>query len=150
MERQRRIAALRKYLFDFGSSEEVGRSVIEGHRTDYVPVLSTTVWEESRGYGFEKPAFKDEVWAWLRGQKLDQDGTRVRDHTFRFRVAPGEYDLEMKVVPFKDKSQLTIGGVVGGPMTVPVRKGSPVTKLRIRAAGEGAAVAVRIEDDYGR
>ena len=39
--RLERIAALRKYLFDFGSTEHVGRDNIEGHRTDYLPVLAT-------------------------------------------------------------------------------------------------------------
>ena len=52
----RAVAALRKYLFDFGSTEHVGQSHIEGHRTDYLPVLHTAVWNVERGYGFDKRA----------------------------------------------------------------------------------------------
>jgi hypothetical protein len=148
-DRLQRIAALRKYLFDFGSTEHVGRNIIEGHRTDFVPVLYSTVWEEARGYGFEKPAFSDDDWPWMRGQKLDRDGTRVREHEFRFRVAPGEYDLVMKVVPFNEEGQLTVSGVVGGPLHVAVRKKSPITTVRIRVAGDRPVIGIRVEGDYG-
>ena len=113
-----RIAALRKYLFDFGSTEHVGRSNIEGHQTDYVPVLHTAVWNEERGYGFDKPAMQDDDQPWMGGQKLDRDGTRVRDHVFRFRVQPGQYDLVMSVVPFTDQRQVIVTGVDGGPLTL--------------------------------
>ena len=147
--RLQRIAALRKYLFDFGSAENVGRNNIEGHRTDYAPVLSSTVWDEERGYGFDKPGFQDEDWAWMKGQKLDRDGTRVRDHEFRFRVAPGEYDLQMKVVPFGEQGQLTVTGVAEGPLTVRVQKKSPVTTTKIKVTGEKPVVGIRIENDYG-
>ena len=116
--RLERIASLRKYLFDFGSTEHVGRSNIEGHRTDYLPVLSTAVWDEERGYGFDKPALQDDDQPWMGGQKLDRDGTRVRDHVFRFRVVPGEYDLVMSVVPFNDRSQVIVSGADGGPLTL--------------------------------
>ena len=147
--RLRRIAALRKYLFDFGSSEQVGRDNIEGHRSDYVAVLASTVWDAARGYGFDKAAFRDEDRLWLKNQKLDRDSSRVRDHLFKYRVAPGEYDLTMKVVPFSEQGQLTITGVVGGPLTLSVQKKIPVTSVRIRVTGERPVVGIRVENDYG-
>lgn len=147
--RLRRIAALRKYLFDFGSTEHVGRDNIEGHRSEYVAVLASTVWEETRGYGFDKPAFGDEDRPWMKGEKLDRDSTRVRDHRFLFRVVPGEYDLTMQVVPFGEQGQLTVTGVASGPLTLRVKKKTPVTTARIRVSGERPVVGIRVENDYG-
>ena len=83
-DRLRKIAALRKYLFDFGSLEYVGRHNIEGHRTAYTPVLASAVWDETRGYGFDKPAFRDEDRLCLKGQKLDRDATRAHDHVMMY------------------------------------------------------------------
>ena len=147
--RLERIASLRKYLFDFGSTEHVGRSNIEGHRTDYLPVLHTAVWNEERGYGFDKPAFQDDDQPWMGGQKLDRDGTRVRDHEFRFRVAPGQYDLAMNVVPFNDQSQVIVTGVEGGPVTLDVRKKDPVKSLKIKATGNDPVIGIHVNNDYG-
>ena len=79
---------------------------------------------------------QDDDQPWMGGQKLDRDGTRVRDHVFRFRVAPGQYDLAMKVVPFNDQGQLTVTGIVGGPLTLDVQKKDPVKTLRIKVTGD--------------
>jgi hypothetical protein len=147
--KQKQIAALRKHLFDFGSTEHVGRSTIEGHHTDYVPVLATTVWDEARGYGFDKPGLKDEDQPWMAKQKLDRDGTRVRDQLFQFRVAPGRYDLTMNVAPFGDPGQVTVSGVAGGPLKVEVRKKNPVTTLQVEVAGEKPTIGIQINNDYG-
>lgn len=144
-----RIAALRKYLFDFGSTEHVGQSNIEGHRTDYVPVLHTTVWNAGRGYGFDKQAFGDDDQPWMGNQKLDRDATRVRDHVFQFRVESGQYDLVMSVVPFTDQRQVIVTGVDGGPLTLTVRKKDPVQKLKIKATGKEPLIGIQIKDDYG-
>jgi len=147
--RLERIAALRKYLFDFGSTEHVGRNNIEGHRTDYVPVLATAVWDKQRGYGFDKKAFQDDDQSWMGGQKLDRDGTRVRDHVFRFRVAPGQYDLTIKVVPFSDRGQLTVTGGEAGPLELAVEKKDPVKTLKIKVTGEAPVIDIQLDNDYG-
>ena len=148
--RLERIAALRKYLFDFGSTEHIGRNNIEGHRTDYEPVLATTVWHEQRGYGFDRPAMRDDDQPWMGGRKLDRDGTRVRDHVFQFRVAPGQYHLAMMVVPFNDQRQLTVTGVVGGPLTLDVpRKKDPVKTLRITVSDDQPVIGIQLNNDYG-
>jgi len=144
-----RIAALHKYLFDFGSTEHVGRSNIEGHSTDYVPVLHTTVWSDERGFGFDKPAMQDDDQPWMGNQKLDRDGTRVRDHVFRFRVQPGRYELAMSVVPFTDQRQVTVTGVDGGPLTLTVRKKEPVQCVQIQVTGNEPAIGIQIQNDYG-
>ena len=145
-----RIAALRKYLFDFGSTEHIGRSNIEGHRTDYEPVLATTVWDEQRGYGFDKPAMRDDDQPWMGGQKLDRDGTRVRDHVFQFRVAPGQYDLALTVAPFNDQRQLTVTGVVGGPLRLDVpQKKNPMKALRITVSEDQPVIGIQLNNDYG-
>ena len=147
--RLERIAALRKYLFDFGSLEHVGRNNIEGHRSDYVAVLSSTAWDKARGYGFDKPAMGDEDRLWMKNQKLDRDATKVRDHVFQFRVVPGEYDLTMNVVPFSEHGQLTVTGVAGGPLMLPVQKKSPITTTRIKVTGEQPVVGIQVKNDYG-
>ncbi len=145
-----RIAALRKYLFDFGSTEQIGRSNIEGHRTDFKPVLANTVWNEERGYGFDKPAMQDDDSPWMGSRKLDRDGTRVREHVFRFRVAPSEYDLALMVVPFNDQRQLTVTGVVGGPLTLDIpRKKDPLKTLRITVSGDQPVIGIQLNEDYG-
>jgi hypothetical protein len=147
--RLERIASLRKYLFDFGSTQYVGRSNIEGHRVDYLPVLHTAVWDEQRGYGFDKAAFQDDDQPWMKGQNLDRDGTRVRDHVFRFRVAPGQYDLQMSVVPFSERGQVIVTGIEEAPLTLDVRKKNPVQSLQIKAAGNEPVIGVQLPNDYG-
>ena len=102
-----------------------------------------------RGYGLDQPAFSDDDWPWLKGQDLDRDGTRVRDHPFQFRVVPGEYDLTMKVVPFEEQGQLTVTGVEEGPLTLPVQKKNPVTNTKIKATSEKPVIGIRVNNDYG-
>ncbi|HUT10253.1 MAG TPA: hypothetical protein VMY42_07145 [Thermoguttaceae bacterium] len=85
----------------------------------------------------------------MKNQKLDRDGTRVRDHMFQFRVAPGQYDLTMNVVPFSEQGQLTVTGVEGGPLTLSVQKKNPVTTARVSVTGEQSVVGIRVENDYG-
>ena len=127
----------------------MGRSNIEGYQTDYMPVLSTAVWDEQRGYGFDKPAFQDDDQPWMGRQKLDRDGTRVRNHVFRFRLAPGQYDLQMSVVPFNDQGQVIVTGVDGGPLTLDVRKKDPVQTLKIKVAGNEPVIGIQVSNDYG-
>jgi hypothetical protein len=127
----------------------VGRNNIEGHRTGFVPVLATAVWDEQRGYGFDKPAFQDDDQPWMGGQKLDRDGTRVRDHVFRFRVAPGQYDLAMKVVPFNDQGQVTVTGSEAGPLTLAVEKKDPIKTLNIKVTGTAPVIGIQLNNDYG-
>ncbi|TWT84416.1 hypothetical protein CA13_58940 [Planctomycetes bacterium CA13] len=144
-----KIAKLRKYLFDFGSTERVGRDSYEGHPSDYVPVLSTNVRDEENAFGFDKPALRDDDQPWMGNAKLDRDGTRVRDHVFQFSIAPGRYDLTMKVVPFSDRGQLNVTGVVGGPLTIDVQKDDPVKTFQIEVAGDDPVLGVQVNNDYG-
>ena len=143
------IAASHKYLFDFGSAEHVGRANIQGYRAPYTPVLASDVWEENRGFGFDKPAMRDDDQPWMKNEKLDRDATRVRDQEFRFRVASGEYDLTLKVVPFQEQGTLTISGAARGPITLNVEKANPITTTRIKVSGNGAIIGIRLEGDYG-
>ena len=82
-------------------------------------------------------------------QRLDRDGTRVHDHVFQFRVAPGKYDLAMKVVPFSDRGQLTVTGVQGGPLTLDVRKKDPVQTVRIEVTDDAPVIGIQVNNDYG-
>jgi len=147
--RLERIASLRKYLFDFGSTQFVGRSNIEGYRADYLPVLHTAVWDEQRGYGFDKAAFQDDDQPWMKGQNLERDGTRVRDHVFQFRVEPGQYDLQMSVVSFSERGQVIVSGIEGGPLTLDVRKKDPVKNVQIKVAGNEPVIGIQLQNDYG-
>ncbi len=147
--RLQQIAALHKYLFDFGSLENVGHANIEGYRAEYVPVLSSTVWSDAQGYGFDKPALGDEDRPWMKSEKLDRDSTKVREHLFRFRVEPGQYDLKMKIVPYSEQGQVTISGTAAGPLTLPVEKENPVTTTRITVLAQQPVVSVGLVNDYG-
>ncbi len=147
--RLEQIAALRQYLFDFGSTKHVGRNTIEGHRTDYLPVLANTAWDDQRGFGFDTPALGDDDQPWLGGQKLDRDGTRVRDQIFRFRVAPGHYDLAIRVTPFQDNRQLTVTGVAEVPLTIDIGKEDLAKTLRIEASGDRPVIGIQLNDGYG-
>ena len=94
-------------------------------------------------------AFQDDDQSWMGGQKLDRDGTRVRDHVFRFRVAPGQYDLTIKVVPFSDRGQLTVTGGEAGPLELAVEKKDPVKTLKIKVTGEAPVIDIQLDNDYG-
>ncbi len=96
-----------------------------------------------------KPAFQDDDQPWMGGQKLDRDGTRVRDHVFRFRVAPGQYDLTIKVVPFNDQGQLTVTGLVSGPLTLDVKKKNPEETVRIQVTADSPVISIQLNNDYG-
>ena len=93
---------------------------------------------------------RDDDQPWLGGQKLERDGTRVRDHVFRFRVAPGQYDLAMMVVPFNDKRHLTVTGVVGGPLRsdIPQKKDAMKT-LGITVLEDQPVIGIQLNNDYG-
>ena len=55
----------------------------------------------------------------------------------------------MKVVPFEEQGQLTVTGVAGGPLTLPVQKKNPVTTTRIKVTGERPVIGIRVDNDYG-
>jgi hypothetical protein len=85
----------------------------------------------------------------MGGQKLDRDGTRVRDHVFRFRVATGQYDLSIKVVPFNEQGQVTITGSSEGPLKLDVKKKDPEKTIRIRTTAEAPVISIQLNNDYG-
>ena len=55
----------------------------------------------------------------------------------------------MSVVPFSDRSQVTISGIDDGPLTLDVQKNEPVTSLKFKVSGPDSVVGIQINNDYG-
>ncbi len=110
-KRRERAVACRKYLYDFGMPDRAGEYLLEGIRFPYMPVKAADVWNQDRGYGFNKPAMSDENRQWVRS-KLDGDGCRLsEDMQFRFRVEPGTYHLALGFGPFEDTGTIMVEGL---------------------------------------
>lgn len=117
-KRRQRARARRKYLYDFGTTSRVGTQRIEGLTFPYTPVLAAEVWDEAKGYGFNKKALDNQDRTWVRS-KLDGDGCRTYQGTrFRFRVAAGEYRLGVGFSGHARDVKLTVTGLAE-PLTLP-------------------------------
>lgn len=109
--RRERARVCRKYLYDFGGADRVGEHLLEGIRFGFTPVKAADVWDEARGYGFNKPAMSDDNRSWV-SSKLDGDGCRLNESMqFRFRIEPGRYGMALGFGPFADSSTVTIRGL---------------------------------------
>ena len=73
----------------------------------------------------------------------------MRDHLFQFRVKPGQYDLTMKVVPFKEQSELIVTGAQEGVLNLAVNKNKPETTVRITMTADSPVIGIQLTDDYG-
>lgn len=96
------------YLFDFGSTNDVGAMIL-GSVRPYTPVLSTTVYDDQLGYGFHPgPVMADFSAQWIADKRV-KDSTRFRDkQTFRFKAKPGSYHLTLCAAPMADRADLTV------------------------------------------
>ncbi len=128
--RHEQARASRKYLFDFGPPDRLGACLLAGIRFPYTAVQAQDLWDEARGYGFNKPALQDENRPWDRS-KLDGDGCRMRDGLqFRFRVEPGRYQLSVGFSPFADKGELRIDGLEE-PLVLPVTRREALAEAEV-------------------
>ncbi len=145
--RRERIRGLQKYLYDFGSMENVGTFVMEGTKTPFVPVVKTDLWADGAGYGFAQPPLGDDDRQWLANDALNRDSTRVRDHLFRFAIEPGQYRLMIRIEPFDDAAEVLVTGADDSPLTLRVTKREPTASADITVR-EGGSIAVQVADDY--
>jgi hypothetical protein len=110
-KRREQAVACRKYLYDFGTADRVGETLLEGIKFQFAPVNAASTWNEAKGYGFNRPAMADEYHSWV-SSKLDCDGCRLgSDMQFRFRVEPGAYRLSLGISPFSDTGTVMIEGL---------------------------------------
>jgi len=144
--RRQRAAACRKYLYDFGTTDRVGTHRMEGIEFPYTPVLAADVWDEAKGYGFDKKALGDENRLWVRS-KLDGDGSRTYQGTpFRFRVEAGAYRLAVGFSGHDSDPKLTVTGLAE-PLTLPLDKKTSSAEAEIVLAGP-AALSVFVATGY--
>ncbi len=147
--RREKIEDLRKYLFDFGGDEWVGRYTREGVAKSFLPVNSDTVWDDSEGFGFDLTALGDSDRPWMgRSATLDRDSVKVRDQVFRFLVEPGKYELSFRVEPFQPTGNVIVSGMDDGPEVVPVSKEKPTVNIPVEVSGEATVLELSLEDGY--
>ncbi|MGB2823175.1 MAG: hypothetical protein WBF17_19480 [Phycisphaerae bacterium] len=144
--RRQRAAACRKYLYDFGTTDRVGTHRMEGIEFPYTPVRAADVWDEAKGYGFDKKALGDENRLWVRS-KLDGDGSRTYQGTpFRFRVEAGAYRLAVGFSGHSSEPKLTVAGLAE-PLTLPLDKRTSAAEAEVVLA-EPAALSVFVAKGY--
>ena len=120
-KRRARARACRKVLYDFGTTSRVGTHRMEGINFRYTPVLAADVWDEAKGFGFNKKAMSNDDWPWVRS-KLDGDACRTHQGMrFRFRVEPGTYRLAVGFSGHARDVKLTVTGLAE-PLTLPRNK----------------------------
>ena len=143
--RRKQLAGAAAYLFKFGGgAEELTLDV--GRPRSYTPVLAADVFNEERGYGFfPGPAAEDQNRKWIRSD-LDRTVCKVvKGHEFRFRVAPGRYQLRLGVSPHGD-AHVLLRGAAGGQKVLPVSKGDSIVETPLEATSATLSISV---DNYG-
>ena len=126
----KRDEARRAYLFDFGSTNDVG-SLTLGTIRRYTPVMSTTVYDEKLGYGFHPSAAMQDSSAHWIADKRAKDATRFRDnHTFRFNAVPGSYRLTLCATPMAERADLILQ-TGGEPIPLAITPDKPRTSFTI-------------------
>jgi hypothetical protein len=130
--RKEQKAALEKakaYLFDFGSTEFIGRKEIGTQRT-FIPVLLEDAYSDQKGYGVTaNGGGKNISRHWLESP-LNKDGLQMFGAlTFKFKAEPGTYLFEFQGEHFKQGATLTITGGTPERLTVDLTEGkdSPPT-----------------------
>ena len=119
--KQKKLASLKKYLFDFGSREFIGVLKGFGPTKNFTTVLSNEIYDKRKKYGFTPKALDNEVKKWISDLK-EKDGVKVRHQEFIFKAKPGKYKLEVGAVPFAKSEKITIKGIVGGEITLDITK----------------------------
>ena len=133
-------AALKAYLFDFGSMDKVGGLVIGDFRK-CLPVIARNTWDEAKGYGFvPSAALEDDDQAWI-GDAMERDSCRLaKGIQFRFRADAGKYVLRAGVVPFEAEGRLSIGGTAGGTASVEVSKEKGLVEVEVQVGDQPLSV----------
>lgn len=131
VEKQKRLAALRKYLFDFGSREEVGILKNYGPAQRFTAVLAEDIYDSEKGYGFETKGMENQSAKWI-ADLLDKDSVKIGKHTFIFNAKPGKYQLVICGTPFAQSEKVTIKGISGGEKTLEITKKDSKTSLDIQ------------------
>lgn len=135
-----RMAKLRAYLFDFGSTDHVGTIDI-GDTHTFTPVVSSEIYDDAKGYGFFPGAASgDQDRRWIN-DPLERDGVRLNPgQIFRAKVKPGAYQLRVRVSA-QNPARLTVGGIVGGERIVPISPDQADVALDIEAGSEPITIS---------
>lgn len=128
------------YLFDFGGVDKVG-SLELGTTRAFTPVLAANVFDETTGYGFfPTPAMSDNSRGWI-SDPLETDAVRVgKGGTFRFKVAPGRYHLQMGAAAVGGSVSFSVKGADGGDQTLSFGGDSPAQGMDVQVSGDTLSV----------
>lgn len=144
-QRIEQVAALEKYLFDFGSNEQIGSFLLDGHKTPYQVVENETVWTDESGFGFNKPAKSISDRKYMGNQKADRDSVKVRGQVFSFNANPGSYKLAIKAQPYGKAADVKVSLDGAQPVKLTVEKENPVAETEIIVTENNTKVNIEIE-----
>ncbi|WOO40734.1 discoidin domain-containing protein [Rubellicoccus peritrichatus] len=145
-QRIEQVAAANKYLFDFGSTEQIGDFLLDGFKTPYQTVQMETVWTDELGYGFDKAAKRMGDRKYLGNQKADRDSVKVRGQVFSFKADPGSYKLEIKAEPYGKAADVKVRYNGGDPITLKIEKDNPIAIAEIVVTEDNTKVDIEIEE----
>lgn len=128
-DEKKKFIAQKKYLFDFGSKEFVGKISKYGIVTEYQPVVSSDIFDEKKAWGFEKAANGDNIAKWI-SSNIEKDSCKVKDNKFIVKTKPGKYNVEIYASPFGKNPDMT---VISGPEKIKLEtsKESPIASVKL-------------------
>lgn len=138
--KEKRMAALRKYLFDFGSREHVGILKGYGPSKEFTAVLANDTYDEKKGYGFSEKGEKNTFQKWIKDSK-EKDGVKIRKQEFLCKVKPGDYELKIGAAPTLKTEKVFIKGIVGGDKTIDITKKKAQVSLEIKTGNKPISIS---------
>lgn len=138
------VAALKKYLFDFGHDDQVGTLRMESIKTPYVAIQNDSLWSDDAGYGFNTEAKSTDDRKYLRDKKLDRDSVKVNGEVFSFEVEPGRYVISLKADSYVDTLDTLVSYGNNSPIKLEVSKSNPVAETEIAVLDSNTKVNVEI------
>ena len=135
------LSAVEARLFDFGPiGQRLG--VLKGYGLPrwYTPVDKTTVWNETRGYGFVNPAMDEHDRRWVH-DPLECDSCKMSSGSaFKFTLPPGRFSLHVSGEPVSDQPVDLVLKSAAGSETRTISKSAHAADFVV----EGGAVPFEI------
>lgn len=137
----------RAYLYDFGSTDQLGIKVI-GEPRRFTPVTAEDVYAGGKTFGFTGPVSgKNEVRNHIRSA-LEKDAVMLhKTATFRVDAEPGNYVLDLKTDYPTPEKIVVRGGKEGDITLTTVENRSLSTPITVEA---GAPVQIQFPDKGGK
>lgn len=146
-QRIEEVAALRKYLFDFGSSEQVGTFLMDGHKTPYQTVDHEALWDDGKAYGFDRKAQSVTDRKYMGNRKAARDSVKINGQVFSFKAQPGRYKLVIKAEPFfADEADVTVRYGAATALNLTVDKENLIRETEITLANPDARVEIDLNN----